>query len=124
METNNECSICMEELKKDTLNKEVTSNITTICNHTYHEKCIVKWVKQNKNSCPICRVNIVKPNTSNTLYNNVNKPDWFVYPHVMTVHLMNDYHQIFAELNSYLQSSNNSDDTIIETIMKISDKNG
>ena len=42
----NDCSICME----------ISSNkvIKTNCNHEFHEKCLLEWMKISK-TCPICR---------------------------------------------------------------------
>jgi hypothetical protein len=44
--TENECSICLTEIK----NKKQPF----ICNHSFHSKCIDTWMEQ-KQSCPICR---------------------------------------------------------------------
>ena len=73
METN-ECSICLENIDitvtKENPIKRIINNIrrrkvqpvTTICNHTFHKRCLVKW-KKNKyngsyNLCPICRTEL------------------------------------------------------------------
>ncbi len=45
------CSICLEEQK---INEEWSK---IICNHEFHKKCILEWLKTN-NNCPICRFNI------------------------------------------------------------------
>lgn len=43
-----ECPICMIELtSKD--EKKLS------CGHCFHETCPVKWEKQGRNTCPICR---------------------------------------------------------------------
>jgi len=47
VEAKPECSICIDAIDKKT-------QITTICNHTYHKKCLIKWKHINK-SCPMCR---------------------------------------------------------------------
>lgn len=39
------CSICLDELNKD------TNYCITSCNHEFHFDCLLKW----KNDCPICR---------------------------------------------------------------------
>ena len=44
------CSICLEEM-----NKEIKQ---TICNHLFHKECIEEWIKNSKNSCPLCRKNL------------------------------------------------------------------
>lgn len=43
-----ECSICISEY----LNNEYYRTLN--CGHTFHKRCIDKWIKKN-NSCPICR---------------------------------------------------------------------
>lgn len=46
---NNRCSICFDELN------EYAYNYTkTICDHSYHEPCILKWYDTSQ-TCPICR---------------------------------------------------------------------
>ena len=44
----NECSICLENYKKDDM------IIILSCNHNFHEACILPWIKDN-NTCPHCR---------------------------------------------------------------------
>jgi len=47
------CPICYENLSKDTITIEG-------CNHTFHSKCIYKWINNNESpSCPLCRCQIV-----------------------------------------------------------------
>jgi len=41
------CSICFNENKK-------YRNLTCSCGHTFHKKCINKWLKA-ENTCPLCR---------------------------------------------------------------------
>ena len=48
----NECSICLENYKKDDM------IIILSCNHDFHEPCLKEWSKNN-NSCPHCRENII-----------------------------------------------------------------
>lgn len=48
----NECSICLENYKKDDM------IIILSCNHNFHEPCLKEWTKNN-NSCPHCRENII-----------------------------------------------------------------
>ena len=40
------CSICMEELTKNT--------VITKCGHVFHIDCLNKWLSKNY-SCPVCR---------------------------------------------------------------------
>lgn len=48
------CCICLQlNYSKFSFRK----NITLSCNHTFHDKCITKWM-QHKNTCPLCREDI------------------------------------------------------------------
>lgn len=42
------CGICLETLGAN------QCNITTKCDHSYHNKCLTHWLI-NKNTCPLCR---------------------------------------------------------------------
>jgi hypothetical protein len=44
---NEECSICLEPMDKNTI-------VITYCNHTFHDDCIKKMLDYN-NKCPLCR---------------------------------------------------------------------
>ena len=47
--TEEECSICLEKLKKEIAH--------TTCNHFFHYRCIGEWIDKNKSNpvyCPIC----------------------------------------------------------------------
>ena len=43
----NLCPICLSELG-------VADVVTTVCKHTYHKKCLNKWIEYKK-KCPLCR---------------------------------------------------------------------
>ncbi len=45
------CSVCQEDYKVKEYKREL------ICKHSFHKKCIDKWLKNNL-SCPFCRVKI------------------------------------------------------------------
>ena len=45
--TKNECIICFINYKNNNM-------ITTKCNHSFHKKCLLKWLKID-NICPVCR---------------------------------------------------------------------
>lgn len=45
---NKRCVICLEDLEA----KQVV--MVTPCNHTFHEQCILPWVKTHRR-CPVCR---------------------------------------------------------------------
>jgi len=61
------CCICLEQINKidkwkttysmsySTVNKITNDNLTLICNHKFHYKCILQWLEEN-NTCPICRM--------------------------------------------------------------------
>ncbi|KAJ6838986.1 uncharacterized protein M6B38_317785 [Iris pallida] len=68
-----QCTICLENLVR---NEQV---MVTPCNHTFHNDCLVPWVKGHGN-CPVCRFvlcerreSALSPlNNSNYNYNNDN----------------------------------------------------
>ena len=45
-----DCIICYDKISN-------INTTTTLCNHTYHLKCLLKWCKEH-NTCPICRDNL------------------------------------------------------------------
>lgn len=47
-----ECFICFEKYKTGELKR------TLKCNHTFHKKCVDKWLKK-KSTCPHCRCNLM-----------------------------------------------------------------
>ena len=47
IKSENECSICMEKIEYNKIEK-------LSCNHLFHNKCILEWYKTNL-SCPMCR---------------------------------------------------------------------
>lgn len=78
---NDECIICLEELK---YNKAVLK-----CGHTFHYDCIVSWMNNTKNYkqfCPICRntdneiINILNPNTNSETLTHLNSKEKKIYP--------------------------------------------
>lgn len=51
---NTQCNICLEEYEdSDYL-------ILFKCNHYFHKDCIIKWLEDNSNKCPICREEVSK----------------------------------------------------------------
>jgi hypothetical protein len=50
------CCICQNDYKPKEYKRELE------CKHSFHKKCIDKWLKNNL-SCPYCRENIVHKNT-------------------------------------------------------------
>lgn len=51
------CSICCEDFYKENENDKIA---TTMCQHSYHLKCITEWLKKSEN-CPLCRSAIHLP---------------------------------------------------------------
>ena len=51
MQTNNDCSICLEPL---------TQNAATAlpCGHRFHKDCIVNWLSRSQGKCPNCKQHI------------------------------------------------------------------
>lgn len=45
--TPSSCTICLNSIEKDNV-------FTTKCNHCFHHKCMMEWLKDN-NTCPVCR---------------------------------------------------------------------
>jgi len=45
------CSICHDNFKEKEFKRELT------CKHSFHKKCVDKWLKTNL-SCPFCRTQI------------------------------------------------------------------
>ncbi|KAL3778401.1 hypothetical protein ACHAWO_013279 [Cyclotella atomus] len=43
------CSICINDLKSGDVLK-----VLSPCQHTFHSKCIVQWLTEYKNCCPLC----------------------------------------------------------------------
>ena len=54
------CAICLEDFNKK-------SQVTTLECHTkhiFHSKCLDRWIRQEHNTCPVCREQII-PNLMN-----------------------------------------------------------
>ena len=47
--TNNDCSICLENINKD--------DYKLNCNHIFHKNCISQWLIKSSN-CPLCRSHV------------------------------------------------------------------
>ena len=46
------CPVCLERLDPTDCNVDGGGQLTTICNHTFHYKCLSRW---EDSSCPVCR---------------------------------------------------------------------
>jgi hypothetical protein len=59
----NSCSICLTD--------EIESNnhCITNCNHEFCKDCLSNWFNQGKDSCPICREQIINYKNNNKDYN-------------------------------------------------------
>lgn len=74
------CTICLDS--------KTYPLITLSCKHTFHEKCLMSWIKQNIN-CPICRQTIItytiqKSKKSKPLLKDFKKELYDkYYPHLM-----------------------------------------
>jgi hypothetical protein len=51
-----ECAICLDTVKVGEFEK------TLECKHTFHKKCIDRWFKKDNDSCPMCRLKVIKLN--------------------------------------------------------------
>ena len=56
----NECLICIENFEED------EDIIKIKCNHIFHKDCIRKWLCNESNKCPICRIEIDKGHPKDT----------------------------------------------------------
>lgn len=72
-----DCSVCYEKMGRN--------KITLPCNHSFHEKCLSKWVEEGNNTCPMCRFEFFEivfndPNTPNTPnVSNTNNLPFYVF---------------------------------------------
>ncbi|KAL2940380.1 E3 ubiquitin-protein ligase RNF13 [Bienertia sinuspersici] len=56
------CSICLEEFQKQKNNSGdgQQDDIAVLpCSHAFHGDCLVSWIVKDKNTCPLCRYNLV-----------------------------------------------------------------
>ena len=51
------CSICYESL--NTKNQKKILHKGKNWSHKFHKKCIDRWFKKEKDSCPMCRLKII-----------------------------------------------------------------
>jgi len=49
-----ECPICTKSIPNN------LDNVKTPCGHTFCFNCIIKWIVENSNSCPLCRNNLYR----------------------------------------------------------------
>ena len=47
-----ECPICTKSIPIN------IDNVKTPCGHAFCFNCIIKWIVENSNTCPLCRTNI------------------------------------------------------------------
>jgi Ring finger domain len=52
LDINEQCSICLDKLDKDT---DTSSYIILPCEHVFHDGCIKEWVKDYDYHCPVCK---------------------------------------------------------------------
>ena len=45
------CSICLEEINGD-------SHTLDGCDHTFHARCIINWLRRGNLACPLCRCDL------------------------------------------------------------------
>ena len=48
-----DCPICLDSFHKN------SPIIILLCNHKFHEQCIIGWLNKDNNSCPLCREDII-----------------------------------------------------------------
>lgn len=88
-----DCSICLSAIKYNPKR--------LCCNHSFHKKCILNWIK-HKNSCPLCIREIynIQHITTDISWFNIN----FDYKN-----------KLFCQINNY---DNNKDYTVKDIIFK------
>jgi hypothetical protein len=51
------CCICLEAYRPgDT----ICAATTTSCDHVFHEECILEWLQNDHNDCPLCRTGLMQ----------------------------------------------------------------
>jgi hypothetical protein len=51
------CCICLEAYRPgDT----ICAATTTFCDHVFHEECILAWLQNDHNDCPLCRTDLMQ----------------------------------------------------------------
>jgi E3 ubiquitin-protein ligase RNF115/126 len=53
-----ECAVCKEQFRLDTEDPEEQIVVSLPCKHTFHEGCILPWLKSS-GTCPVCRCALV-----------------------------------------------------------------
>ena len=48
-----DCPICLDSFYRN------SPIIILLCNHKFHEKCIIEWLNKDNNSCPLCREDVI-----------------------------------------------------------------
>tara|TARA_B100000745_G_scaffold4949_1_gene4117 strand:+ start:641 stop:1054 length:414 start_codon:yes stop_codon:yes gene_type:complete len=48
-----DCPICLDSFHRN------SPIIILLCNHKFHEQCIIGWLNKDNNSCPLCREDII-----------------------------------------------------------------
>ena len=91
-----DCPICFEALLTSQSRRHV---IKTKCNHTFHKRCLNKWLATN-NSCPICRTQLkeqpVMPESSHTIEDDINMLHMARF-HAIMIQLIHENHQRIQE---------------------------
>jgi hypothetical protein len=112
-----ECFICFEKYKE----KELTRTLQ--CGHTFHKKCVDKWLKK-RSTCPHCRFDLME-----NVQLSIDDADEYMYeehkkhkkncPNISyqqgLIHIefgyiqQNNNHQQNEEINNHQQNKNNND---------------
>jgi len=53
-EEEEECPICQDAMPMTPDNEENPA-VMLLCNHKFHKNCIVPWLQNESNTCPVCR---------------------------------------------------------------------
>lgn len=67
-----DCAVCKDQFKLDTEDTDELVIVTLPCHHSFHEPCIMPWLKSS-GTCPVCRyvcaTSSIDGNTANILIN-------------------------------------------------------
>lgn len=67
------CAICLDNFHK--LDQVTTLECHT--KHIFHSVCLDRWINQSRNTCPVCREDIITEAIDRTTYNRETQRDLY-----------------------------------------------